>query len=70
MIGWRFRLGLTGWVRNRGDGSVEELICGEPAAVEALLDWARHGPAFAKVDEVIASDAEGEFDSFAIQLSD
>lgn len=52
------RRGVRGWVRNRRDGSVEALAQGEPAAVEALVDWARHGPPGARVTEVRASAAE------------
>lgn len=44
--------GLHGWVRNRGDASVEALVQGEASAVQALLDWARHGPSAARVDRV------------------
>lgn len=42
-------LGLTGWVRNRWDGSVEALFEGEAAAVDAMLDWCREGPPMAYV---------------------
>ena len=43
-------LGLSGWVRNRRDGSVEALVSGTAPAVEQLLDWARRGPPAARVD--------------------
>ena len=33
------KLGLSGWVRNRPDGSVEALIEGEKTAVEKMLQW-------------------------------
>ena len=36
-------LGVSGWVRNRSDGAVEALICGPPAAVEALVAEMRKG---------------------------
>jgi acylphosphatase len=52
------RLGLTGWVRNRRDGSVEALAQGSDAAVVALTAWARHGPAGARVAEVQVASAE------------
>src|SRR5437773_9126493 len=38
------RLGVTGWVRNRRDGTVEAVIDGAPDAVEGILSWARRGP--------------------------
>lgn len=46
------RLGLTGWVRNLAGGGVEALAQGDPAAVAALLGWARRGPAAARVERV------------------
>ena len=49
-------LGLSGWVRNRRDGSVEALIGGTPEAVEALTAWAWHGPSTARVERVLCSD--------------
>ena len=46
------RLGLTGWVRNRRDGSVEAEVEGERAPVDALVAWAREGPPGARVSDV------------------
>ena len=46
------RLGATGWVRNRGDGSVEAWVQGEVVQVEALLMWAESGPPAAEVSTV------------------
>ena len=43
------RLGVDGWVRNRGDGSVEALVQGDVAAVEELLRACRRGPPGAAV---------------------
>ena len=43
------RRALTGWVRNRIDGSVEALIQGTPEALDALIAWARRGPPAAHV---------------------
>jgi acylphosphatase len=58
------RLGLTGWVRNRLDGSVEAVVCGPADAVQALVDWAQRGPVGARVDGVVVSEAEGVFEGF------
>jgi acylphosphatase len=44
--------GLSGWVRNRTDGSVEALMAGEEAAVGAVLLAARRGPPAARVDRI------------------
>jgi acylphosphatase len=46
------RLSVSGWVRNRSDGAVEALICGQPAAVEALVAEMRRGPRFALVESL------------------
>ncbi|WP_294178556.1 acylphosphatase [uncultured Schumannella sp.] len=46
------RLGLTGWVRNLPDGSVECELEGEPDTVARMLDWLRVGPFGARVDRV------------------
>ena len=46
------RLGVSGWVRNRADGSVEALVQGPPDAVQALIDWAHQGPPRAQVNAV------------------
>ena len=54
------RLGVTGWVRNRADGTVEAVMAGDPAALDALRAWARRGPDGARVDRVEESDAPGE----------
>jgi acylphosphatase len=42
-------LGVSGWVRNRLDGSVEALVAGDTAAVEELLRLCRRGPRMAQV---------------------
>lgn len=59
-------LGVTGWVRNRRDGSVEAIVQGAQAAVTAILDWAHHGPPAANVDSVTIESIEGEYHDFFI----
>jgi acylphosphatase len=46
------RFGLSGWVRNRIDGSVEAVIVGDDQAVGRMIDACRRGPPLAHVDAV------------------
>ena len=46
------RLGLSGWVRNRTDGSVEALVVGDDEAVGKMIEACRTGPRLARVDAV------------------
>jgi acylphosphatase len=56
------RLGVTGWVRNRGDGSVEAVVQGSPQAVEAIIAWTQRGPPGARVAAVQSAPLAAEFD--------
>jgi acylphosphatase len=58
-VGYRFwtervagDLGLTGWVRNRRDGSVEALFCGLGDHVADMLERCKQGPPSARVTAV------------------
>ena len=44
--------GVTGWVRNLGDGRVEAVFEGPASDVEHLVDWARRGPRLAVVYDI------------------
>lgn len=46
------KLGLTGFVRNLPDGSVELEVQGDATDVDTLLDWCRQGPPGAEVKRV------------------
>ena len=46
------RLGVTGYVRNERDGTVSAEFEGAPAAVDAMVEWARQGPPHARVESV------------------
>ena len=56
------RLGVTGWVRNRADGSVEAVLQGSPEAVEKIIVWARRGPPVALVAAVRTGLPATQFD--------
>ena len=55
-------LGVSGWVRNREDGSVEARVSGPAAAVEEMLDALREGPSFARVEKVNVRDVDATVD--------
>ncbi|HXX85772.1 MAG TPA: acylphosphatase [Casimicrobiaceae bacterium] len=72
-VGYRFafadearELRLQGWVRNRRDGSVEAIVAGPAAHVEAMIAWAHRGPPAARVAAVSVEIVEGEFSDFDI----
>jgi acylphosphatase len=58
------RLGISGWVRNRRDGTVEAAVDGDAAAVAAIVAWARRGPPGARVADVLVEEADGPFGDF------
>lgn len=62
-------LGLTGWVANRPDGSVEAVLEGDRDRVESMLDWCRRGPAGSRVDAVEAEweEPRGEAAGFQVR---
>jgi acylphosphatase len=54
-------LNVTGWVRNREDGSVEAIVQGAEVDVERLVAWCHNGPPGANVKYVnatLANDSE------------
>jgi acylphosphatase len=61
-------LGLTGWVRNRPDGSVRMVAEGPRRDLETFFDWTLRGPDHAHVEghEISWCEAAGEFDGFLI----
>lgn len=48
-----YKLGITGWVRNRPDGRVELVIQGQTEQMKDMLDWAYQGPQFADVTTIV-----------------
>jgi acylphosphatase len=62
------RLGLTGWVRNRPDGAVELVACGDAAKLKKLEEWLWQGPPHARVQQVEESDVANQaFSHFDIR---
>ena len=53
-------LGVTGWVRNRSDGSLEAHLEGKQESVEQMAQRMRRGPERARVDDFMIDVAEPE----------
>jgi len=62
------KLGLTGWVRNRPDGSVESLIEGPEAAVKKMLQWFHHGSPHSLVEKVHATEESPVNDNTTFEI--
>ena len=73
-VGFRFfaeraarEAGVTGWVRNRPDGTVETVVEGEETAVTRYLERLRRGPGGSRVTRFIEEEAPVTgLDSFEI----
>lgn len=61
-------LSLTGWVRNRADGSVQALACGPDDALARFEAALRRGPPSSRVESVVRSAASSDenFQSFEV----
>lgn len=59
---------LTGWVRNRAEGSVEVVAEGERKNLDRLKEWCQHGPPSARVTDVKVNyePVSHEFDGFKV----
>ncbi len=62
-------LGLVGWVRNRGDSSVEVIAEGSPEQLRLFEEFLNLGPTSARVESVEKEyyPATGEFTRFSIK---
>ena len=62
------KIGVTGFVRNLADGSVEVIAVGSESQIEAFSAWLHHGPRTAKVTQVFVEDylSEREFTEFQV----
>ncbi len=63
------KTGVSGWVKNKQDGTVEAVFEGEKALVDSVIQWCRQGPPVSRVDNV---DIEwepytGKFTGFSIR---
>ena len=62
-------LGVSGWIRNRSDGSVEAHLAGEESAVSQMVEHMRRAPPQAMVENVTVDGAEPEIvEGFSVRL--
>ena len=75
-VGFRFftqkaaqRFGVTGWVRNLGDGRVEALLQAEEDALIKMIEKVKEGSAISRVEhvDVMLEDVKEIFDTFEIR---
>ena len=61
--------GVSGWVRNRPDGSVEAHLAGDEPAVSRMVEQMRQGPPQARIEDVTVEDVEPEHvEDFSVRL--
>jgi acylphosphatase len=62
------RLGVTGWVKNMADGSVQALFQARADIMDKMLEWCNKGPANARVDKVVTQKIQdpSDFTDFKI----
>jgi acylphosphatase len=53
-------LGISGWIRNCPDGSVEAHLDGDEEAVSRMIERMKQGPSDARVEDVLVEEAEPE----------
>lgn len=56
-------LGLSGWVRNRFDGSVEAVFSGPEEIVDRMVEKCRQGPPHATVEGISQTAAESPLEA-------
>ena len=59
-------LEISGWVRNRSNGTVEAVVHGTPGSVDAMVSWAQRGPQLAQVERVDIDPTDGDYTNFEI----
>jgi len=75
-VGFRFHAvrlaeehGISGWVRNNPDGTVESFAEGEERVLDRFLEGLREGPSASRVDdvEIRETDPSGELSGFRVR---
>lgn len=64
-----YQLNLSGWVRNKLDGSVEAILSGDDTNVKAMLEWLKQGSPLSRVDNIHIHETitEEEYTTFEVR---
>lgn len=54
------KLGISGWIKNTGEGNVETMAAGDQEALKLFIEWCREGPPDAQVTDISISPVENE----------
>jgi len=60
------QFGVTGWVKNCRDGTVEAVVEGSEEQLASIVNWANTGPSLARVEKIEISEAAGHFEDFSV----
>ncbi|HIJ79013.1 MAG: acylphosphatase [Desulfobulbaceae bacterium] len=65
------RLGLSGWARNRADGTVEVVLEGDAAKIDEMIQWLHSGSPMAQVSgvHVVEEALQGVTTPFSIRYN-
>lgn len=64
------RLGITGWIKNLDDGTVETTVGGDQEKLKKFVAWCKKGPPFAKVENVEVAWSEDSPDGEGFEIVD
>jgi len=68
-LGQARALGVSGWVRNCPDGSVEAYLIGDEATLNKMIEELRRGPSQAQVEDLVVESVEPEeIEGFSVRL--
>lgn len=61
------KLGITGWVKNNEDGSVEAVASGTEKQIQRFIRWCQQGPTLAHVTDILITETpQQHFNDFEV----
>ena len=62
------KLGLTGWVRNQRDGTVEAVVEGDASRIEQMIQWFHRGSPMSAVTRVTVTEEKSVGENTAFEI--